>query len=171
MPDQNLNNDENGDSKDDIIKFSKFISKVMTNITKSLPDISEQGQGSGPYDFHIRIGPDGMPVVENLQPEQQSAVGQKHEAPKEPLVDIVDEGDSLVIVAELKGIMKEDISVTAKAEEIDIAVSNSNTVYSRNIPMPQLVNPASGKAKYNNGVLEIRLKKRMTNTSYTIKVL
>ncbi|EQD48107.1 heat shock protein Hsp20 [mine drainage metagenome] len=169
MSDQNpKGNTENDDSPDDIIKFSKFISKVMTGITKNLSDMSEHG--ASPYSFNVKIGLDGMPVVENIQMEPKDKEERKHEAPKEPLVEVLDNGDSLVIVAELKGAKKEEIAVTAKAEEITIAVSNNSTIYSRNISLPILVDPARGKAKYNNGVLEVSLKKRSTKASYAIKV-
>lgn len=169
MPNEDTkSNTDNDDSQDDIMKFSKFISKVMTTITKNISDMSEQG--ARPYSFNIKIGPDGLPIVENVQAEQKDQAEHKQEGIKEPLVDVLDEGDSLTVVAELKGIRKEDISVAAKTEELTISVSNDNVVYSRNIPMPQLVNPASGKAQYNNGVLEVRLKKKSTKASYAIKV-
>ncbi|MCL5442665.1 MAG: Hsp20/alpha crystallin family protein [Candidatus Marsarchaeota archaeon] len=169
MPDQNTkSNSDNDDNPDDIIKFSKFISKVMTSITKNLSDISEQG--SSPYSFNIKIGPDGLPMVENLQMEPKTQAESKKEAPKEPLVDVLDEGDALVIVAELKGIRKEDISVSAKAEEITISVNNDAAIYSRNIALPALIDPSRGRAKYNNGVLQIRLKKKSTKATYAIKV-
>lgn len=168
MPDQDSKgNSDDDDSPDDIIKFSKFISKVMTSITKNLSDMS--GQDSTPHSFNIKVGPDGLPVVENLQVEpkpEESKAG----APKEPLLDIIDEGDSLSILVELKGVKKEDISVSAKAEEVTISVNNNATIYSRNIALPTLVDPSKGKAKYNNGVLQIKLKKKSTKATYAIKV-
>ena len=171
MPDRNSkSNAENDDSPDDIMKFSKFISKVMTSITKNLSDMS--GQEANPYSFNIKIGPDGIPIVENLHDETKAQEEHVHpqEKAKEPLVDIVDEGDSIVVVAELRGIRKENISISAKAEEITISVNNESAMYSRSIPMPCLVNPSRGSAKYNNGVLEIKLKKKSTNATYAIKV-
>ncbi|MEM3984584.1 MAG: Hsp20 family protein, partial [Candidatus Micrarchaeaceae archaeon] len=72
--------------------------------------------------------------------------------------------------AELKGVRKEDISISAKAEEITISVNTDASIYSRNIALPALIDPSKGRAKYNNGVLQIRLKKKSTKASYTIKV-
>ncbi|AAL82007.1 Hsp20/alpha crystallin family protein [Pyrococcus furiosus DSM 3638] len=95
---------------------------------------------------------------------------------REPFVDIFDNGDEFVITAELPGVRKEDIKVrvtedtvyieaTVKREkelerEGAVRIERYFTGYRRAIRLPEEVIPEKAKAKYNNGVLEIRVPKK-----------
>ncbi|AMM54343.1 Hsp20/alpha crystallin family protein [Pyrococcus kukulkanii] len=95
---------------------------------------------------------------------------------REPFVDIFDRGDEFVITAELPGVKKEDIKVrvtddavyieaTVKREkelekEGAVRIERYYTGYRRVIRLPEEVIPEKAKARYNNGVLEIRIPKR-----------
>jgi HSP20 family protein len=89
-----------------------------------------------------------------------------------PAIDIFEEGDSLVVKAELPGIRKEDVSVRLvdnnlvisgekKAEE---RVERSNYLrlertqgsFSRTLSMPEGVDYEAARASFRDGVLEIR---------------
>ncbi len=95
---------------------------------------------------------------------------------REPLVDLLDEGDTFRLVVELPGMSKEDIdvwvtedSVTIKAEKKGGREERNRNYfirertyasYYRTITLPEPVIPEETKARYNNGVLEIVLKKK-----------
>lgn len=94
-----------------------------------------------------------------------------------PAVELLDEKDYLVLVVELPGMKKEDV----KIEVTDAAVSiraerrfenekenkkktyfyseRQYTSFYRVVPLPIDVDPDAVKAKYANGVLEVRMKK------------
>jgi len=94
---------------------------------------------------------------------------------REPLVDLVDEGDKFRLVVELPGISKEDIDVRVTEDSVTIRAEKksgkeekgqnyfirerSYATYYRTVPLPEPVIPEETKARYNNGVLEIILKK------------
>jgi len=95
---------------------------------------------------------------------------------REPFVDIFDRGDELVVIAELPGVRKEDIKVRVTEdsvyieaivrrekeleEEGAVRVERYYSGYRRVIRLPEEVIPEKAKAKYNNGVLEIRIPKK-----------
>ncbi len=97
------------------------------------------------------------------------------EAPM-PKVDVVDKGKKLVVRAEVPGFDKDDIDVSLtdnsitlkgtmkeenKKEEGDYYQSEVRQMsFSRSLMLPSEVDSARAKAKFKNGMLEIRLPKK-----------
>lgn len=95
---------------------------------------------------------------------------------REPFVDIFDTGSEIAITAELPGVDKKDIKVKVKDDTVYIEaqvkrekelekegavrVERYYSGYRRVIRLPAEVIPNKAKAKYNNGVLEIRIPKK-----------
>ncbi|AEH23788.1 Hsp20/alpha crystallin family protein [Pyrococcus yayanosii] len=95
---------------------------------------------------------------------------------REPFVDIFDNGNEFVITVELPGVRKEDIKVRVtentvyieaqvrREKELEregaIRVERYYSGYRRVIRLPEEVIPEKARAKYNNGVLEIRIPKK-----------
>lgn len=91
-------------------------------------------------------------------------------------VDMEDEGDELVIKADLPGVKKEDINLKATENEVAISAEckeeihekkenfvrkeRSTRSFSRRINLPEPVETDSIKAKYESGVLRIELPKK-----------
>ncbi len=95
---------------------------------------------------------------------------------KEPAVDLIDEGDKFILVVELPGIRKEDIELYVTRDKVTIKAEKKlrkedirkGTFYVREraystfyrvIQLPEPVIPEETKATFNNGVLEVELKK------------
>jgi len=78
----------------------------------------------------------------------------------EPLVDVLDEEEEVVVVAELSGVEKEDISLYASKDGLTISVDTPQRKYQKELPLPEEVDPKPVKASYKNGVLAIRFKKK-----------
>lgn len=92
-----------------------------------------------------------------------------------PKVDIYEEGKSLVVKAEVPGLKKEEISVsisedslTIKGERRQAREAKGKDFYrsecaygsfQRSVTLPHRVKAQGAKAKYENGILEIRLPK------------
>ncbi len=93
-------------------------------------------------------------------------------------VDVIDEGDKLRILADLPGFNKEDIEVYFEDEDLVIKAERKTEeeekgkdflrkerrygMFVRRIAIPSEVDKTNVKAKYNNGVLEITLTKKVT---------
>ena len=94
---------------------------------------------------------------------------------REPMVDLIDEGDHFLLVVELPGVNKEDVELYVNRDSVIIKAERKGgkekkgdryyvreRVYSsfyRTIPLPEPVIPEETKATFKNGVLEVVLKK------------
>lgn len=121
----------------------------------------------GPFLFGMNFGfgPDGKPSVNsfgNVQPKSEGESEIKME--RDPLVDIYEEGNDLVVVAEVPGVKKEDVELKASSFELEIVANTpdlgmASRNYHKIVPLPAEINPDVAKARYNNGILEVRLEK------------
>ncbi len=124
-------------------------------------EIEEGVKVYGPYvyGFSISIGPDGKPVIREFGNVRPTRFGPRFVEEREPLVDVYEEDDEIVVVAELPGVEKEDIDLNATERELVISVDTEKRKYYKRLELPAEVDPKSAKASYKNGVLEVRLKK------------
>jgi HSP20 family protein len=136
---------------------------------KKLPDGSTVRQyGPFVYGFSMSMGPDGKPIVQefgNVKPSKKpGAFGFEQPAlepsdTREPLVDVMNEPEQVRVVAELPGVEKSDIKTTIGEDTLTIKVDSATRKYYKEVSLPSGVDPESSKATYNNGVLEIVLRK------------
>ncbi len=111
------------------------------------------------YGFSMSVGSNGKPVIREFGNVQRSGVGPKIREEREPLVDIMEEEKDVVIVAELPGVEKEDISLHTTEAHLTISVDAAKRKYRKKLKLPTKVDSKSARASYKNGVLEVRLKK------------
>ena len=102
-------------------------------------------------------------------------MGKFTEKVNSPRIDIYDEGKTLVVKAEIPGAKKEEISLsvsedflTIKGERKQAREEKGKDFYrsecaygsfQRSVTLPHRVKAQGAKAKYENGILEIRLPK------------
>lgn len=77
----------------------------------------------------------------------------------EPLIDVLEEKDEIVIVAEAKGINNEKLKIQIENQRLTLAAEALERRYRKSLNLPSRVIPDTMRTKYKNGVLEIRLKK------------
>ena len=117
-------------------------------------------QATGVYGFSIRTGIGGADTkVEPFGNVHADEEGLVVDDIREPLVDVFDEDDEIVVVAELPGVSGSDISVTFADERMKIETSGERH-YVKEVDLPSAVVSESLKQSYNNGVLELRIGKR-----------
>ena len=78
---------------------------------------------------------------------------------REPLVDVFDEHNEVVVTAELPGATEAEISVEIKGDLLTIEMKGERS-YAKEVVLPGEVDAASLQKKYNNGVLELRIRKK-----------
>jgi HSP20 family protein len=104
----------------------------------------------------------------------------------EPAADVVDKGDEFKVMVDLPGMNKEDISVTVRDNIVNIKAEKKTEReeeregyyfqergyqgFSRSIPLPDDVVPDKTQGQYNNGVLELTLKKKHPSSEKEYKV-
>jgi HSP20 family protein len=77
----------------------------------------------------------------------------------EPLIDILEERDDVIIVAELAGFNNEDLRIHAENQRVTLSAEASDRKYYKSLNLPKRVIPSTMRSRYKNGVLEIQLKK------------
>jgi len=128
----------------------------------------------GPFiqGYYFTIGPDGKPVikyfgnvpksgeirevkegVEEGVPIQIEEGGT--EVVREPVVDVLDFGKEIVVIAEMPGVEEKDINISVDGKRLRIKGGQ----YSKTVDLPAKVDTSVRKS-YKNGILEIRLKKK-----------
>lgn len=83
----------------------------------------------------------------------------KKEREPDPLVDILDEDKSIVVVADLAGYDKRNIVVRIKDERLTLSAKSPERKFYKSLNLPKRVIAATMHTNYKNGVLEIRLRK------------
>jgi len=82
--------------------------------------------------------------------------GQPHRERREPLLDIFDEDADLVVYLELLGIKEDELRLSVANNKLIIDTDKN---YHEEIPLPAVVNADSFTKRYNNNILEVKLKK------------
>jgi len=113
----------------------------------------------GVFGFSIKSAVGGKPVVESFGNIKKSPKGPKIENEREPITDVFDEKNEVVVMAEMPGIREEAISVDLKGDVLAIKGVNKHRNYYKEVLLPSKVKPDTLTSNYKNGVLEVRIKK------------
>jgi len=143
-------------------EFENFTSRVPKDYVRErkLPDGSTAREwGPFVYGYSVKIGPDGKPEVREFGNVKPSLKGPQVKEEREPLVDIVETDGEVHVVAELPGVEKKDIKLTATEEELTISVDAPERKYFKKIAFPVKVRVKESRTQYKNGVLEVTLPK------------
>ncbi|MBN1802832.1 MAG: Hsp20/alpha crystallin family protein [Candidatus Lokiarchaeota archaeon] len=147
-------------------EIQKWFTKNQSKLFKGNPFVAG---------FNINFKPDGTPIIEqfgNLKPTRGVGGEVKLDPAntREPLVDINEEEKQLIVIAEMPGVVKEDIELKATSHSLTISTkeSKNSRKYYKEIELPCPINSDYAKARYQNGLLEVKLKKiteKQTNIS------
>jgi len=139
---------------------SKMVEEGKEEYTRSGEVEALGGKVKGVYGFSVRMGLGGKPVIEQFGNIQTSEKGAVVTEVREPLVDVFDEGDRLVIIAELPGVEAEDIHIEVKEDILELTAVGSDRKYSKELLLPSPVDSETMDSSYRNGILEIKLLKK-----------
>jgi HSP20 family protein len=152
------------------------ILKGLGDLVEKLGELAESGRelsktgeihGSGKelkgiYGFTVKVGlGDEGPRIEpfgNVRRDIKSGRTEVQEV-REPMVDLFEEEDYLLVLAELPGIGKEDVRVEVKDDVLTISAARGDKKYSKEVLLPWNVSKAKMQVSCNNGVLEIKCLK------------
>ena len=114
------------------------------------------------YGFNVNIDSDGKPKIDSFGNIKKKSSGKPRvKEVREPLVEVSEEDDQIIIIAEMPGITKEDIEIKATSHSL-ILSANSKDIsrnYHKEVELPAAIDSNIAKARYQNGLLEIKLKK------------
>ncbi|MEW6069067.1 MAG: archaeal heat shock protein Hsp20 [Candidatus Thermoplasmatota archaeon] len=117
----------------------------------------------GMYGFSVRIGRGGKPVIGKfgtIAPEARpKELKPVPEEVREPLVDVFEEKEEVVVIAELPGVEEKDIKTELSESKLKISAESKDRKYFKEVELPEKVIAEVAKT-YKNGVLEVKLKKK-----------
>jgi HSP20 family protein len=151
------------------------ILKGLGDLVEKLGDLEKQGEISktgsingpgeqlrGIYGFTVKVGlGDQGPRIEpfgNIRRDADSGRTEVQEV-REPMVDVFEEEDHLLVLAELPGVGKDDIKVDVKDDVLTITAERGDKKYRKEVLLPCCVPKSKMQVTCNNGVLEIKCPK------------
>ncbi|MGB9630414.1 MAG: hypothetical protein ACP5LQ_08055 [Candidatus Methanodesulfokora sp.] len=132
-------------------EIMKIFMQLEKDMRKMLEDegIREVENDEGPfvYGYYYGLGPDGKPEIRYF-----GSRGEIKEVSEESNYDIMDYGDRIVVVAEVR---EEEVHVEVHADRIRIESENEG----KELRLPCSVDPETANINYRNNVLTIEVRK------------
>ena len=123
-------------------------------------DLSHLKKGmKGVFGFSVKTAVGGKPIVEPFGNIKKTPKGPKVEEEREPITDVFDEKEEIVVMAEMPGINEEGISLDLKGDILEIKAVSKDRKYHKEVLLPAKVKPETLTSTYKNGILEIKIKK------------
>ncbi|MCX6306108.1 MAG: Hsp20/alpha crystallin family protein [Bacteroidetes bacterium] len=113
----------------------------------------------GVYGFTINTAGGGSPRVETFGNIKKTPEGPKVDEEREPITDVFNEKNELVIIAEMPGIEESDIHIDLKEDILEISAVSKSRSYRKELLLPEKADRKNLRHKFTNGILEIRIKK------------
>ncbi len=139
---------------------SKMEEKGKGEVRREGGFTSPSGRVKAVYGFSVKTGLGGKPTVEPFGNVKKTPKGPVVEEERQPLVDIFDEKDHVLVIIELPGIEKEHINTEIKGDILTLSADDGDRKYYKEVVLPKNVDARTLKSKYKNGVLEIRIDKK-----------
>jgi len=127
---------------------------------------SRDGRLRGVYGVNVKVGLGGKEVefepfghVRRTQANPSGKVGKDAvvEELREPLVDVFEEPDRTIIVAEMPGVAAADVKLSVDGDLLILEARRADRRYQKEIQLPGPVDLPKATVHANNGVIEISL--------------
>ena len=113
----------------------------------------------GVYGFTVRTCLGQKTKVEPFGNIKKTKEGPKVSETREPIVDVFDEKDHILIIAELPGIDEKSIKLELKEDILLLEAESKDRKYTKEILLPVQIDFESKEMKFQNGILEVKFKK------------
>jgi HSP20 family protein len=101
----------------------------------------------------VSVGPDGKTKVQKFGDSTKKNAF-------EPWVDVINGEKNVTVIAELPGVIKEELELNAEKDELVLEVKNPERPVYKKVGLPAEVKFKTAKAKLKNGLLEVILEKK-----------
>jgi HSP20 family protein len=165
--------------KDNVTGNVEGILRGLGDLVQKLGDLAEKGEemkrsgvfdidtGSGKnakavYGFSVKMGLDGnhethIEPFGNVHRDEKTGETTVHEV-SEPLIDVIEESDHVLILAEMPGVSNEDINLDLKGDILVLHAESESKKYHKEIVLPRSFDGKSMERSCRNGILEVKLK-------------
>jgi HSP20 family protein len=123
-------------------------------------DLSHLKEGmKGVFGFSVKTAVGGKSIVEPFGNIKKTPKGPKVDEEREPITDVFNEKDEVVVMAEMPGVSEDVISVELKGDILEIHAVAKDRKYRKEVLLPAKVKYDTLARAYKNGILEVRIKK------------
>ena len=125
----------------------------------SVPGLGEKGKGI--FGFSIRTMAGGESQGVTVRPFgniHKTKEGLSVEEDREPVVDVLEEGNHIRVIAELPGVSESDVTYQVAGDVLTISTKGDRR-YHAEVLLPSPAGTEGIESSYNNGVLELKLRK------------
>jgi HSP20 family protein len=146
----------------------------FTDLIEKLGELAEKGEQlsrarefqwkgmekdlKGVYGFSVKVGLGGEEVkVEpfgNIRRDEKSGQPVVQEV-REPVIDVLEEEDHVLVLAEMPGIEEKDVRLDVKDDVLTIYAERANKKYRKEVLLPRICPREKMLMSCNNGILEI----------------
>ncbi|MDI6889656.1 MAG: Hsp20/alpha crystallin family protein [Thermodesulfovibrionales bacterium] len=145
---------------------SKMVEEGKEEVTR-IGEIKGLGEKvKGMYGFTVKMGIGGKPIIEQFGNIKKTPEGPVIEEEREPLSDVFDEKDEVVVIAEIPGVSEDGISLDLKGDILEISAVGKNRKYRKEVLLPVQVKKETLSYTYKNGIVEVRIKKINPHTNW-----
>jgi HSP20 family protein len=102
----------------------------------------------------VRVEPFG-----NVKPAERAGTRATVSEEIEPIVEVFDESDHVLVLAEMPGVGPTDVSATLDGKVLRLRGEKGRRKYRKDVELPQAFDASKLSQSCNNGVLEVRLAK------------
>lgn len=145
----------------------------LTDLAEKLGELAEKGEKlsktgdiqfkdkdlKGVYGFSVKVGLGGegakVEPFGNIRKDEQTGEPVVQEV-REPMADVFEEADYILVVAELPGISVEDIRIEVKDDLLTIYAEKGDKKYCKEVLLPKSYPREKMEITCNNGILEIK---------------
>ncbi|MCL4385678.1 MAG: Hsp20/alpha crystallin family protein [Cyanobacteria bacterium] len=147
------------------IEINKIIEQFLKDVAEDFAEFSDIHEVKTPiiYGFNVRLDPSNsnkeliINSFGNIKKDENSGIILTEE--REPLVDIIEKENEVVIIAEIPGVSKENIKIEINQKRLHIDAKDHNRNYSKDIKLNTLIDTTPTSIQFKNGVLEIIFSK------------
>lgn len=130
--------------------------------TGEIHGADQEGKVQGIYGFSIKVGAgdEGMKVEPfgNVRKDEQTGKTVVDEI-REPLVDVFEEADHVLVVAEMPGVAEEDVHLELADDILTLNAAHGIKKYRKEVLLPAAFPTEHMTHSCRNGVLEVRFRK------------
>lgn len=128
-----------------------------------LQGLDPEGKLRGMYGVTIRTGMGGEPGIKvepfgNVRKDDRTGRTVVHPV-REPAVDVFEEADHILIVAEIPGVDPEDVRLELHEDVLVLAAEKGDKKYHKEVLLPAASTREKMSYMCRNGVLEVKLAK------------
>ena len=149
-----------------ILKGFGDLIERLGDLAETGDQLSRTGEIHGPgkdvkgiYGFTVKVGlGDERPRVEpfgNIRKDRESGHTVVQEV-REPAVDVFEEEDHVLVVAEMPGVSVEDVQITVEDDLLTISAERGDKKYRKEVLLPASFARDKTQVACNNGVVEIK---------------